>query len=790
MTKTLPPGTVELPEGTTFVANVVPDVFDERDLEYRPRLTPLPAVMDVRPGDGRHVLLQDGNSCTGHAVAAMVNTVLAATGDSVSVSPYMLYRMARRYDEWEGEEDEGSSLRGALKGWYYHGVLPTQDWPSLDSDAEPDLATDPELAAKAMRRPLGAFFRVNAFRLDDMQSAVTELNGIVASAAVHEGWVEPVVLERDGTVMHVIDRPPNAQPLGGHAFAIVGYNEVGFLVQNSWGTDWGRGGFATLPYDDWLASAYDAWVARPGVYSVVSSREHSQVVTVTGGGLASGPGPDLVRLAHHVVNLANEGRLSTNGRFTSSPTQVHRMCVRMREWHEHWRGLPVRDGESPPPRRVVLYAHGGLNNEGTGLEIAQKQLNWWLNNGVYPVTFAWQSGPGETLLSALADSMTGRTPAGGLGFDLVEQFDRLVEKVARARVRWMWDEMKENALAASAPLPQDVQWPQEPSAQVPRAYDGLPGASLFVDRLAAYADSLPDGERLELHLVGHSAGSIFLSGLVGRLAAAGLQVESLTLLAAAIRLDDFGARVLPHLESGFVRRFAAFGLSDRRELDDVCGAGPVAIYQKSLLYLISRALERGTSGKVVAEVPLLGMQRFLDAPLGRSTMGKTLTRSGRALVWSPNEHPTNTRTSATRHGDFDDNPATMTSVMLRVLDRRTPDPRHEFVPHTPLLDAQPLAGVVASGATHDESLPVDRRPVADVPAGVGEGEVDAGVQRSDVEPAGAVPVDEHAPAQPAGVQVPGSALGRPPEQRIAPESGSELLDVLARQGWSIGSSGR
>ena len=76
MAKTLPPGTVELPEGTTFVANAVPDVFDGRDLEYRPRLVPLPASVDPRP-DGRHrVLLQEGNSCTGHAVAAMVNTVL------------------------------------------------------------------------------------------------------------------------------------------------------------------------------------------------------------------------------------------------------------------------------------------------------------------------------------------------------------------------------------------------------------------------------------------------------------------------------------------------------------------------------------------------------------------------------------------------------------------------------------------------------------------------------------------------------------------------------------------
>jgi C1A family cysteine protease len=31
---------------------------------------------------------------------------------------------------------------------------------------------------------------------------------------------------------------------GGHAVAIVGYRPGRFIVRNSWGTDWGDGGFA------------------------------------------------------------------------------------------------------------------------------------------------------------------------------------------------------------------------------------------------------------------------------------------------------------------------------------------------------------------------------------------------------------------------------------------------------------------------------------------------------------------------------------------------------------------
>jgi len=66
MAKTVTPGKVDLEHGS-FEANAMPDVFDARDLEYRPRLQPLGNALECRPAD-RHVMVQSGNSCTGHAV--------------------------------------------------------------------------------------------------------------------------------------------------------------------------------------------------------------------------------------------------------------------------------------------------------------------------------------------------------------------------------------------------------------------------------------------------------------------------------------------------------------------------------------------------------------------------------------------------------------------------------------------------------------------------------------------------------------------------------------------------
>ena len=65
----------------------------------------------------------------------------------------MLYAMARRYDEFPGTEDVGSSLRGAFKGWYHHGVCSDERWPTPE---QPKDLYDPEFVAECSRTPARA----------------------------------------------------------------------------------------------------------------------------------------------------------------------------------------------------------------------------------------------------------------------------------------------------------------------------------------------------------------------------------------------------------------------------------------------------------------------------------------------------------------------------------------------------------------------------------------------------------------------------------------------------------
>lgn len=39
-------------------------------------------------------------------------------------------------------------------------------------------------------------------------------------------------------------------PTQGHAIAITGWDENGFIIRNSWGSNWGNNGYTILPYED------------------------------------------------------------------------------------------------------------------------------------------------------------------------------------------------------------------------------------------------------------------------------------------------------------------------------------------------------------------------------------------------------------------------------------------------------------------------------------------------------------------------------------------------------------
>jgi hypothetical protein len=124
------------------ITRVLPDSIDLRDRPYTPAVQIIPAG-ELYPSVTLPVLDQgQTNACTGFALANVIfhlqhNARHRDTEDGYAVSPYMLYSMARRYDEFPGRPgvDGGSSLRGAMRGWYKHGVCGARLWQGIDMPA-------------------------------------------------------------------------------------------------------------------------------------------------------------------------------------------------------------------------------------------------------------------------------------------------------------------------------------------------------------------------------------------------------------------------------------------------------------------------------------------------------------------------------------------------------------------------------------------------------------------------------------------------------------------------------
>ncbi|MBS0302654.1 MAG: peptidase C1, partial [Proteobacteria bacterium] len=112
-------------------------------------------------------------ACTGFGLAGVVNYLRWVRGglpkSLVSVSPRMFYNMARRYDEYAGENYEGSSCRGAIKGWFNHGVCLEDDWPYEAAAQKPPKFG---FAERARGTTVGVYYRIDTKSISDLQAAI------------------------------------------------------------------------------------------------------------------------------------------------------------------------------------------------------------------------------------------------------------------------------------------------------------------------------------------------------------------------------------------------------------------------------------------------------------------------------------------------------------------------------------------------------------------------------------------------------------------------------------------
>ncbi|WP_077001380.1 C1 family peptidase [Variovorax sp. KK3] len=646
------------------------DAADLRDRVFLPSAISLPdefppteEVRQYLPAYTRAGLILDQGregACTGFGLSCVINYLRwvksGLPAKFESVSPRMLYTLARRHDEYDGENYEGSSCRGAIKGWFNHGVCLEQDWPYLPEKSNP---ANYGFAARASQNTLGVYYRVDTTSITDLQAAIAQHRAVFVSAFTHAGWdaVPMTPAPKKHADLPLIAFDGRRSQTGGHAFALIGFNAQGFILQNSWGKGWGAGGFAVLGYLDWLANAMDAWVVALGVPGVIAGR-----LAVGGSGASAAlSGTDRSKwwdtgLAYqHSVVLGNDGRVSRYLTEDEQPRKLQQQaCVLPDTWFRQ---------QQVSTKRLVLYVHGGLNSEDEAIKRASAMGRYFIGNGCYPLFLVWKTGLFETIGNILADAFRTEPARAGAGAGewVSEKTDLLIEKsVGRPVARPLWSEMKENAELAFA---------------VRR------GGDLLLDAVQALAGNW--GEKFELHLVGHSAGAIAIGHLLGALAerqragrdgGLGARIASVSLMAPACSVAFANRHYAA--DAKLMERLHLDVLADTVERADTVGP----VYRKSLLYLVSNALESDL------HTPILGLDRINDAAYsgwdGSSDTGEALALWRQAALASKLESRTQ-RVQAARievaldaagqpvlerssHGAFDNDIEVMTRALERI----------------------------------------------------------------------------------------------------------------------------
>ncbi len=531
----------------TATAKVVKDRPDLRDLEYKPTLQPLhnvqkaPTALIDHPELVRNQLdAADGaptGTCTAHALAAVIDILRSGSANkSGRVSAEMLYHHGLEIDGQEYGRLPGAngrplggeglwSLRSAIKAFYHNGVCSEKTWAPVAVGSIKAELKQVELYKEARKTPLGSYYRLQPI-LNDYHAALNEVQVIYAAAEIHGGWDFKHVDDNKGVIVFSDDTAGEIE--GNHAFAIVGYTADGFLVMNSWGSQWGgytpKGakkklpGVALWPYYDWAERILDGWVLRLGVSAPEAfkfSFGRQGLSDFLAGKIQEGSTPRLELIGHYVH--MDDGEFVENGAIPSTIASLRATCSFI---EDRWRkgAAPGKDAADKPYDKVLLWIPGGSEGVKDILAHIASTKKLWKLRQVYPITVIWCSDlldQASALLTRLAEGAFEHI--GRPGPDL----DSRIERDSRAIGRAVWRDVARSAKSAAR---QDLCGDDVGAGAMQQVFCEL--------------STLPAG--IELHIVAEGTGAVLMHKLLSEMAPGdAARITSLSLIMPGCSVKQF-----------------------------------------------------------------------------------------------------------------------------------------------------------------------------------------------------------------------------------------------------------
>lgn len=243
-----------------FKKGWIRDNPDHRDcrIEYE-RIGDLPAQVDLRPTMPKVYDQGELGSCVSNAVAAAIeHQLITQKLQEFTPSRLFIYFNGRIIENCV-QSDSGLQVRDAIKTVVAQGVCEETMWPYTENQ----FAVKPPDAcyADAKKNIVESYTKLGQ-NLPTLKSALAKGYPIVFGATIYESFESDKVADTG-----IVPMPTTKEEcLGGHSQLIAGYDDAqhAFLVRNSWGVDFGIGGYEYIPYnyitDPNLAS--DFWVIK------------------------------------------------------------------------------------------------------------------------------------------------------------------------------------------------------------------------------------------------------------------------------------------------------------------------------------------------------------------------------------------------------------------------------------------------------------------------------------------------------------------------------------------------
>ena len=226
----------------------------------------LPAKVDLRPLCSPVENQGNLSSCSGQAFAGAIeflensrNEFETKAGTFFQVSRLFVY-YNERILERTTTKDAGAVLKDGIAALSIYGICEEALWPYDVSKFA--TAPAPHAYADALTRKVTQSARVMTQEISNVKQVLASNYPIVIGIQLFASFESNSV-----AASGVVNMPKIGEKcLGGHAVLIVGYDDATerVTVRNSWGPEWGQGGYFTLPYayitNASLAS--DAWVIK------------------------------------------------------------------------------------------------------------------------------------------------------------------------------------------------------------------------------------------------------------------------------------------------------------------------------------------------------------------------------------------------------------------------------------------------------------------------------------------------------------------------------------------------